>query len=472
MDKKMKKFMLLACVVLSFAGCKEEVKPTVAPVSDTVKSAPIDVGTIEQVTVTAKGVGTTPGAAINDALKTAISQVNGTRLDALSVTVDGYTKATAMLDEKSSWGRDKAVVDATIRSKSFVDMLLSQTEGVISSFKVLDMSSPLMKDGNFSVEIEARVARFVAPADSGKVKIVIAPLRSQQSEFDIGGRLIPADEVLAATRRQIVDALTQTGRFSVLERQFDDEIENELSLIDSGKTRKMDAAKLGQAMSADIVWVGVVNDLAYRKSVTHLRTSDRDLVGYSGGWSVSQRIVNLTTRQILQSDTLQGRVPSIPMTTLGARFDGSATLQQIQNGIARSATEAILANTFPITIAERDGNNVVLSQGGQAVTVGATYQVYLRGKEIKDPQTGATLGFMDSPCCEVKITRVEKSLSYGTLENARIDLSGVVTGTLHVREIIATKSAGKTAVKAAANTKRDEWDKPKAGGTSQKAEDW
>ena len=228
-----------------------------------------------------------------------------------------------------------------------------------------------------------------------------------------------------------------------------------MNLISSGQAVNTDFAKLGQALSADLVWVGVINDLAYNKHVRKLTTSDRELVSYSGGWSVSQRMINLATRQILQSTTLQGTPPAIEPTTLGTTFDLTTTLANIKNEIVKKVAEAILLRTFPISVVERDGNSVVLSQGGQAVAPNGRYKVFVQGKEIKDPQTGQSLGNMESECCDVLINRVTPSLSYGVLENVKSDLKNVQPGALQVREAIAAKAPIEEADNDAAPTVKD-----------------
>ena len=323
---------------------------------------------------------------------------------------------------------------ATMQGQAFAEQIISQSKGVVSSFKVVDVASPFSKGGLYKVEIEARIAKFKAPADSGKIKIVVAPLRSEQASFNIGGRAVPAQEVLAPIRQQIIDALSQTGRFTVLDRQFEGELQDELNMITSGNSPSSDLAKLGQALSADLVWVGVVNEFAYQRHARKLQTSDRELVSYAGAWSVSQRMINLATRQILQSTTLRGEPPAIAATTLGSNFNESQTLKNMQTAIVKQATEAILLRTFPISIVERDGDNVVLSQGGNAVVENGRYRVYQQGKEIKDPQTGQSLGNMEKLCCEVRIERVTPKLSYGVLENVKIKLDGIAAGALQVRE--------------------------------------
>ena len=90
-------------------------------------------------------------------------------------------------------------------------------------------------------------------------------------------------------------------------------------LVASGQTPSDEMAKLSQTLSADIIWVGTLNDFGYHRNARHLQMAGRDLVNYSGGWSVSQRILNASTRQIMLSGTLQVslRRPSRRQWTVG-----------------------------------------------------------------------------------------------------------------------------------------------------------
>ena len=457
----MKKLAMVSLLCLGLVACGK--KEEAAPVKETPAAGPNltqqpDVGQVEQVDVSASGSGMTPGAAINDALKTAIMQVNGTKVNASSANLNTFSQVTANLDVETSEGSDSLKATATVQGSHFAEQIVTQSKGLVSSFKVVKVTTPAGKGGLYMVDIAAKIAKFKAPADSGKIKIVVAPLRSDRSSFDIGGRHVPAAEVLNGLRQQIIDSLSQSGRFTVLDRQFEGELQNELDMISSGQTVNTDFAKLGQALSADLVWVGVVNNLSYEKHARKLQTSERELVSYSGGWSVSQRMINLATRQIVQSATLQGTAPSVAPTTLSQGIDEGATLRTMQGEIVKRASEAILLQTFPISVVQRDGMAVVLSQGGSSVVEGARYKIYLQGKEIKDPQTGQSLGNMESVCCEVVINRVTPKLSYGTLENVTAKLDGVVPGALQLREAVTAKPApakdeGATATTASAAEK-------------------
>jgi len=106
---------------------------------------------------------------------------------------------------------------------------------------------------------------------------------------------------------------------------------------------------------------------------------------------------------------------------------------------------SILRRTFPVTVVSLDGTNVVLSQGGQAIREGARYAMVTMGNEMKDPQTGQSLGRGESPCCELVVERVTPNLSYGRLENVRSNLEQLAPGGLQLRQELPA-GAQKTAV--------------------------
>lgn len=438
----MKKLFLSILMLSLMASCgnKKTESKDVAIEDKANITQTLDVGKIETVEVNAEGVGALPSVAINEALKNAIAQVNGVSIDSSSVNMNLYVSSSANVDIDSANGKDSAKATELIQSKGFADQIVTKSAGVVQSFKVNNVIPPTSNQSLYKVEITASISKFKASADANKIKIVVAPLKSTQSSFNIGGKQIPANIVLEPVRQQLIDSLTNSGRFTVLDRDFTKDINDELDVISSGQASNTNIAKIGQALSADLVWVGVVNQMSYDKSVRHLNTSDRDLVGFSGNWSFSEKLINLTTRQIVISNAVNGTFPTIDPTTLGATFDEGATLKSVQNEIVSKATQAIILKTFPISIVQIDGNDVILSQGEGSLVKDNAYKVVKLGKEIKDPQTGQSLGNSEFDCCEVLITKVTPKLSYGTLQNLKTNLDGINPNLLQLRESVKTKS--------------------------------
>jgi curli biogenesis system outer membrane secretion channel CsgG len=424
--------LVILAGALTLAACakKDETKAVelAAPASKASPVSPLpDVGKIEHVQVSARGIGATPDAAVQEALRLAVMEVNGESVDAGSIAIKfGLDVAAGQTSE-------------SLRGSAFAEAVTSRSKGTISNFKLVSLIEPTANGQPYKADVEASIAKFTAPADSKKIKIVVSSLRISASMFDVGGIEIPASKIADEVRQRLIDALTATGRFSVLDRDFGPEVQSELDLIASGQTPSDEMAKLSQTLSADIVWVGTVNDFGYHRNARHLQMGDRDLVSYSGGWSVSHRILNISTRQIMLSDTLQDQLPPTEPTTMDRGVDGTQLAEKMESDVVSRTVAAILARTFPLVVVSKDGTDVILSQGGQAVKVGASYAIVSMGKELKDPQTGESLGRTEASCCDVVIDRVSSKLAYGHLENVKIALDSVDPVGLQVRDEMKLK---------------------------------
>ena len=412
-----------------------------------------DVGKVGSVTVNAKGTGASAAEAIDEAMRLALKQVNGTTMDLSSEQL----KLTLSLSQ----GKNAEA----LRGTAFAEHIVQSAGGAITGFKVNAIDGPDSR-GFYKADIEASVAKFTpSAADNKKLKIVVAPLRFDMASFPVGGRSVPSEKVAEDLRQQILAALTNTGRFTVLDRDMSGDLTQELDLISSGSAPRADIGKLGQAMSADVIWVGKIGSFAYNRHARQLQTSDRELVSYSGGWSVSQKLVNVATRQIMLSESLRGEAPGVGATTLGAGVDGDKVSEGMQNDIARRIVSGIISRTFPITVISREGSAVVLSQGGDAVREGARYRLVSMGKEMFDPQTSQSLGRVESDCCEVVIDRVTPTMSQGHLEKMQLTLDGLQPGGLQLRGLV-----GKVAVVADKSDKAAGEGKTGKGGKSAAAQ--
>jgi curli biogenesis system outer membrane secretion channel CsgG len=445
----MRTYLVAAAVaaLVLVSGCKDKKAEAQGapppPVTQQNAAAPSpDVGKVESVEVEATGLGDSAGDAMSQALQMALLQVNGAVMQSASI------KTKYGLDV--SLGKDAA----SLRASEFVEQVKQKSGGVIQSLQVVKLEEPNEQAKRFRTTIRAQVAKFKPSADLQKVKLVIGPLHFDQATLAMGDRSVAASEVAATLRQRISDALVQTGRFAVLDRDVSPEISQELDMISSGQAPSAELAKLSQAASADVVWSAHVASFAYNRHARQLRTSDRELVSYSGGWAMSQKLVNVATRQVMASDSLKGEAPSTEPTTLGSGVDSGRVMGDMGAQLVKAVVASILQRTFPITVVARDGTNVVLSQGGQAVNEGTRYAVAAMGNEMKDPQTGQSLGRIEAPCCELVVDRVTPNLSYGHLENVKsgVNLDKMPIAGLQVRGELKAAAVVPVAARADAQT--------------------
>lgn len=402
---------------LLLAGCsggkQESAAPTASeapPAPNLARSTP-DAGKVEHVSVRADGRGPTATAAVDQAIKLAIQQVNGKTMD-MSALQFQAGMAVSVGEEHLDIG-----------SSGFAEFVATQSRGAVTGFKLL--SQRVLENGDTEVAIEAQVAKYARPDSAGMLRVVVMPFRSDADSFVIDTRRIDADSVAGQIRGALTDTLVKTRRVTVLDREFAAEVQSEIDLLATGRMSTDDFARLGEQLMADYVVVGHIDRFGYERHERQLRTSDRTLVSHSGGAAVSFRVINATTGQIELSDTASVDLPSTAPTTLGTSVNVDAIAARLLDQLSAQTSGAVVMRLFPLTVVAVEGDTVVLSQGGSMVSVGDRYDVVLRGKEITDPQTGRVIGRVESPCCTVEVTRVTPEMSYARVLQSAVDVGQV-----------------------------------------------
>lgn len=483
--------------VVAIAGCQRgqpvgtsHPAATIAPAAGAAKSSPRaapDFGGVTKKHVEVTATGPTLQAAVDNAIRLAIEQVNGERVDAMSAKLD----AGASLQSGDN--------QLSIGSKAYADFVRSATSGAVANFQILSQKQtnvPASSDkeslkastgaswsrGNvdatagasaegggatarvaqsqhgqwdeqqgatstdysdkhtefatvWEVRIAADVAAYRESAAAKLTRVVVAQPQVDSTSYRVGDNLVPSAAITSTIQAKVSEALTQTHRFTVLDRNSDPLIDAELQRIQSGNDTPADSARLGQQLATDLIVIPTINRFEYIRHERPLRLADRTLVSYSGGAEVSFRVVSAVTGQIVMSKSFDYTFPATSPTTLGISVDGDQLAIQMMNSVDRDIIAAILQSTYPLSVLEVQGQNVIINQGGDAVRSGATYQAVFLGKPIVDPQSGQTLGPAETPCCSVEIDRVTPHLSYGHFTQAGLRIpSPFKPGSIELRD--------------------------------------
>jgi curli biogenesis system outer membrane secretion channel CsgG len=427
--------------LLALGGCSKPAGQGSATsgAAEKVRQAP-DLGGVEKQYVEVEGVGATRAAAVDDALRLAIKQVNGLAIDA----------SEANLNIATSVATSNGDVDIT--AASFASAVATQSHGVISDFKILQEKKEggsflgiggKTPDGTtWRVRIGASIAKYKPSADANRPRIIVVEPRTSATSFEFGSEARSADTVKASIRSRLTNALTQTNRFAVLDREFNDEIQNEMDLVGSGAVNKEDTARLGQMLAADLLVIPTIERMEYVRHARALRLADRELVSYSGGARISFRVVNATTGQMILSDTFMTEFPTTQPTTLGASVDADGAAEKALAGMTQQFISKLLQKTFPVSVISLSGSQVVLSQGGAAVRQGTRYRAVLLGDALTDPQTGQSLGRAERDFGTILVARSDPNAAYGVLEGApSLAPSQFRPGLIELREEVGAPSA-------------------------------
>jgi curli biogenesis system outer membrane secretion channel CsgG len=230
---------------------------------------------------------------------------------------------------------------------------------------------------------------------------------------------------------QLTDALIQSGKFVVMERETLSDVIEEQDLAASGRTAISKSAQTGKLVSAQILIKGAITEFAQKSGGGGQQIG---IKGFKIGQKKEEahvaviiRLIDTTTGQVLNSKRVEGKAKSGGISwgasTGGVTFGsqgfkktplGKATQIAIDNAVAYIASE--MENVpFKGRVIKSSGGVIYINAGGRNnVSVGDTFGVYSAGEPLIDPDTGETLGFDESRIGTIKVTSVQEKFSKAT----------------------------------------------------------
>ena len=204
--------------------------------------------------------------------------------------------------------------------------------------------------------------------------------------------------------KQTVDILSTklaaSNKFILLERQDLDKILAEINL-----TNSTDYQKVG----ADYLIIGSITEFG-RKNIGGVNAFSRTKTQVVQA-GVSIRLVDVSTGQIIYSEEAKGEAETTDKTVmgLGKRTDYDATLSDKAISAAISKlVENIIINCmdrpWKSYILSNDNNGILIAGGkSQGIQIGDVYEVVLKGRTVKNPQTGMNIELPGKVSGKVKV---------------------------------------------------------------------
>ena len=215
----------------------------------------------------------------------------------------------------------------------------------------------------------------------------------------------------------VITALVKSGNYTVIERSRLNSLLKEQDLALSGIVTQESAAQAGKVLGVEIAVFGSISEFGYKNSRTGLNVPKTGIkVGKQAAVAgIDLRMVNTTTGEILGSEnvrktksTLAGglRVKNFNFDNQ-KDFDGSLVGKATREAV-ESVVKAIdyIATNLPwqakvITVNQ---GKVYINSGAQAgVAVGEVFAIYRQGEALIDPDTGLSLGTVDSKIGAIKV---------------------------------------------------------------------
>jgi len=396
---------------------------------------------IEYKEVVTTGIGQSYDEALNNALAEAISMVNGKNIQTRTIiqVLGGESlskensEANNILnkifeeiklqetdDKRKVKKKDKKEQKEEKKySQNYIKNIIDENKGGIKSYKILDKD--INKKGWHKVKVSSEVAIFNIPKEAKRTRIAILPLRF----FDVE---IEEDKLNRIILQELNNYLVQTKKFTVLDRDFIEEIISEKKSILERKTPAIEMAKIGNEISADFIFVGSIEDFKITQKKTKIHSSDKVIIRKIIYANISYRLINVATKQIYFTNTIKHKT-SIK--------DDNDFISSVSEYLSAKIGEEILFSLYPVLIEKISNGEIYLGQGGNQFKVNDIYDVFEKGEKIIDSYTNEVIGNTESFKGKIKIIKVTSSYSKAVpLQPEKILISNFSPGTFLVRPVV------------------------------------
>lgn len=357
----------------------------------------------EIISVEATGRGADRGGAINAALIEALGSVEGIEI----VSERTRSSNSRELLVRGSDGNEREI----ILGRDSAESVRTATSGFVEGFRVLRARDV---EGQVEVRLEARIATFKAPGAASHTtrrRIAIYPVQSDRA-YSLFGERYSAQTLGERLTQSLVEAITGTRRFAVLERDRVGALQEELAFLSSRAVAPREASRIGEAIGADYLLNARLVDMSVSSERVVNRLTSEMSTRYSGAISVEMRIVSTATRQIMWADT--ENIRGADLAKLGLEADaGASAVSTIFDSVAERLTERAIDAIYPMRVVSIAPNgSVVLNQGSNRLAEGDRLEVFRLGARLKDPYSGESLGREESRVGFIEVDRVTSKVAY------------------------------------------------------------
>lgn len=339
---------------------------------------------VEYITVQGEGEGNSVSHATASALSSAVAQVNGTAL------------ASSQLSSELNVSLETQDQSAYASSSAMAELISQQTKGLIRDYTVINK---IKDSGVWTVHVEARVAKLARSAQADRLRMSVIPFRvSGNGQEDSRDRFVS----------ELGNHLTQSRKFAMLDRQFEDERQLEMDINASGEAPMEEMVKLGNRLGTDYMVVGKIEDAA-----THSRSSvlaGRTITARTAIFAVTYRVIDAPTGQVKFADSW-------------SRTAEGASVSDLANQAAEAISRQIVDAITPVAVESVSGDVLFLGQGGKSIKVGQKYRLLRNGETITDSYTGESLGRQEIEVGVIEIIEVQSKIAKARVIRASIDVA-------------------------------------------------
>lgn len=365
-------------------------------------------------TIEGQGVGLSRSEAVNSALIEALSQLNGVSLRQEKLVSDSSVE--------SSKGDDY--------SYEYSNKIESITKGKVDSYKILEVNE---FDGKYEAKVKITNSKttksYKVPGLDAKNRrsIIVVPANFNYDTFNVLDEAKSSIETNIDLSQELLNAITQTRKFNVLDREENRAFYNEKNIIRSEDANKDELLKLGHVMGSDYILLTSIKNLIIEKEKANKYIASTS-ESFKASVTVQFKVMVTATRQVKFSNTR-----TYNFTPKGN--SGKEIYYNILSEISNKIAAELMENIYPLQVIEVAANEVTINQGN--LIVGSKYEVFKLGKNLVDSYTKESLGSSESKTGVIEIIRVLPKFSVGKIVEGQTQKGDIVRSIYSSQETVS-----------------------------------
>jgi hypothetical protein len=219
----------------------------------------------------------------------------------------------------------------------------------------------------------------------------------------------------------VQQGLVSSRRFNVLERGEGVAFFDESQFLLSASAARGERARLGHAEGADYLVVTKVTNVRVFQTAPRINSLTGDVAVtnvLSAEFEV--KVLEFSSRRVKWSRT----GPLQLEDASGLPPDPAAMLASAGAGLAQSLSKQITDAIYPLRIIRPAGIYGSINQGAGVVEIGDTYDVFQLGADLRDPQSGESLGRAENWIGQAVVRHVKPKYSDIQMVSGSLNASG------------------------------------------------
>lgn len=247
-------------------------------------------------------------------------------------------------------------------------------------------------------------------------KFVVLPFRTTKNRYHFLAGDKSFMEVSQLFRQKCIAALAETGRFEIPGADGFDEMLRVRNFELSADTPLATQMEIAETLDIDYLLVGTILEAREEQIPYSIHVSGEKGQHYKGSFVVDYRIMVVAGQEVKWSDSVIVNADDSSLRKKAVDVSSSEWHHFLLLEAARQIASKVIADIYPLRVVRvLENGEVIVNHGETLLVPGERFDVFTRGEDIFDPETGEALGATEIWAATIKITRVTEKTSYATI---------------------------------------------------------